>query len=413
MSAAAVDAAMTGAGATGAATNAAATSSVVVRFFTSLLWLIVAATHHHRPVTTSRRSPTGQPLCTIRWVLVLTLLDSFLMILDMQLVRGSSLTGFAPLVIAHGGDPDALLAVAGIDPADAGPDDRFIPLRSAIAAVEEAATTLDAPDFGRQLGRRQSIDILGPVAVAARTAATVAVAFDVLVTYMDSHSPGITARITDHADPALRRFEYGFLLHPAPPQAQAIELALGLTLQVLRLFLGTAYRPVAVHLPHPPRGADADYRGYFGCTPHFTAPVAGFTLRANDLLRPLNHDPLAHRLALTYLSEAQGRRTSDIADTVRSMVRQLLPTGELSAALVACQFGIHPKTLQRRLAAEGTTFPKLVDRIRRELAHRLLVGTDLPVSQVARQLGYGEHSVFTRACKRWFGVAPTEYRGGG
>jgi AraC-like DNA-binding protein len=332
--------------------------------------------------------------------------------MDMQLVRGSSLTGFALLATAHGGDPDALLALVGIDSAVAGDDDRYIPLRSAIAAVEDAATVLGVPDFGRQLALRQSIDILGPVAVAARTAATVAVAFDVLVTYMDSHSPGITARITDHVDPALRRFEYGFLLQPSPPQTQAIELALGLTLQVLRLFLGATYHPVAVHLPHPPLGTDRDYRGYFGCTPHFNAPVAGFTLRANDLERPLNHDPLAHRLALSYLAEAHGQRTRDIAETVRSMVRQLLPTGELTAALVSRQFGIHPKTLQRRLVAEGTTFPELVDRTRRELAHRLLVATDLPVSQVSRQLGYAEHSVFTRACKRWFGATPTEYRRG-
>ncbi|OLP00247.1 AraC family transcriptional regulator [Mycolicibacterium porcinum] len=328
----------------------------------------------------------------------------------MQLVRGSSLTGFAPLVTTHGGDPGALLTLAGIDPADAGRDDRFIPLRSAIAAVEYAATAMGMHDFGRRLALRQSIDILGPVAVAARTAATVAVAFDVLVTYMDSHSPGITARITDHADPTLRRFEYGFLLHPAPPQAQAIELALGLTLRVLRLFLGTGYVPVAVHLPHPPLGTDGDYRDYFGCVPHFTEPIAGFTLRAKDLQRPLNHDPLAHRLALTYLSETHGQRPSGIADAVRSVVRQLLPTGELSAQLVARQFGIHPKTMQRRLAAEGTTFPDLVDQIRRELAHRLLVGTDLPVSQAARQLGYAEHSVFTRACKRWFGLTPITYR---
>lgn len=335
------------------------------------------------------------------------------MMLDMQLVRGSSLTGFAPLVRAQGGDPDALLALAGIDPADAGDDDRFIPLRSAIAAVEDAATMLCVPDFGRQLGRRQSIDILGPVAVAARTAATVGVALEVLVTHMDSHSPGITTRITDHPDPTLRRFEYGFLLDPAPPQAQALELALGLTLQVLRLFLGTAYRPAAVHLPHPPLSTDSEYRDYFGCTPHFTASVAGFTLRAKDLQRPLNHDPLAHRVALAYLSDTHGRRAHDIADAVCSVVRQLLPTGELSAQLVARQFGIHPKTLQRRLAVEGTTFPELVDRTRRELAHRLLTGTDLPVSQVSRQLGYAEHSVFTRACRRWFGVTPTAYRGGG
>ncbi|CPR93577.1 Probable transcriptional regulatory protein [Mycobacteroides abscessus subsp. abscessus] len=340
----------------------------------------------------------------------MTLLDSFLTILDMQLVRGSSLTGFASLVTTHGGDPGALLVMAGVDPADAGHDDRFIPLRSAITAVETAATLLDVPDFGRQLGRRQSIDILGPVSVAARTAATVAEALDVLVTHMDSHSPAISARITTHADPELRRFEYGFLLRPAPPQAQALELALGLTLQVLRLFLGAGYRPRAVHLPHPPLTADTEYREFFGCPPHFNEPVAGFTLHANDLQRPLNHDPLAHRVALAYLSDTHGRRTPDIADTVSSIIRQLMPTGELSAEQVARQFGIHAKTLQRRLAAEGTTYAELVDGTRRELAQRLLTGTDLPVAQVSRQLGYAEHSVFTRACKRWFGTTPTAYR---
>ncbi|OCB56610.1 AraC family transcriptional regulator [Mycobacterium vulneris] len=328
----------------------------------------------------------------------------------MQLVRGSSLTGFAPLVTAHGGDPNTLLAAAGVDPADAGCDERFIPLRSAIAAVEDAATVLDVPDFGRQLGRRQSIDILGPVSVAARTAATVAEALDVLVTHMDSHSPAIAARITAHIDPELRRFEYGFVLRPAPPQAQALELALGLTLQVLRLFLGTAYRPVTVHLPHPPVTAESAYREFFSCPPQFTESIGGFTLRASDLQRPMNHDPLAHRVALAYLSDTHGRRTPDIADTVGSIVRQLLPSGELSAEQVARQFDIGSKTLQRRLAAEGTSYAELVDGTRRELAHRLLTGTDLPVAQVSRQLGYAEHSVFTRACRRWFGVTPTEYR---
>jgi AraC-like DNA-binding protein len=34
--------------------------------------------------------------------------------------------------------------------------------------------------------------------------------------------------------------------------------------------------------------------------------------------------------------------------------------------VLARQFRIHPKTLQRRLAAEGTSFAALVDDVRRE-----------------------------------------------
>ncbi|ART71179.1 AraC family transcriptional regulator [Mycobacterium dioxanotrophicus] len=331
----------------------------------------------------------------------------------MHLIRGSCLTGFDALTAAHGGDANALLALAGIDPADAGQRDRYISLRSAIAAVEDAAAVLGVDDFGRQLAARQNIDILGPVGVAARTATTVAEAFTILDTHMGTYSAGITARIRPGADETQCRFEYDFLLHPAPPQAQAIELSLGVTLRVLHLFLGTTYRPVAVHVPHPALGIKSDYRRYFGCSPHFNEPIAGFTLRIKDLQRPLNHDPLAHQLAMSYLSDTHGQRTHNIAGTVRSMVRQLLPSGDVTAEVVARQFGIHPKTLQRRLVAEGTNFADVVDRTRRELAHRLLVGTDLPVGQVSRQLGYAEHSVFVRACKRWFNMTPTAYRGMG
>jgi AraC-like DNA-binding protein len=318
--------------------------------------------------------------------------------------------GFDELVTTLGGDPVALLELAGIDPADAGRHDRFIALHNAIAAVESAAAVLGADDFGRQLALHQSIDILGPVGLAARTATTAAEAFTILDTHMSAYSPGITARIHPHTDETLCRFEYAFQIHPAPPQAQAMELALGLTLRVLHLFLGTDYRPVAVHLPHRPLGARADYRRYFRCPPHFNEPAAGFTLRASDLQRPLNHDPVAHQLALHYLWSTRNEHPRGLTDAVGSIVRQLLPAGELTAAAVARQFGLHPKTLQRRLVAEGTTYAELVDRTRRELAHRLLVSTDLPLVQLCRQLGYAEQSVFTRACKRWYDMTPSDYR---
>jgi AraC-like DNA-binding protein len=68
------------------------------------------------------------------------------------------------------------------------------------------------------------------------------------------------------------------------------------------------------------------------------------------------------------------------------------------------------KTLQRRLAANGTTFAELVDQTRRDTAHRLLLDTDMSLNQLCRQLGYAEQSVLTRSCKRWFNTTPTAYR---
>jgi AraC-like DNA-binding protein len=95
---------------------------------------------------------------------------------------------------------------------------------------------------------------------------------------------------------------------------------------------------------------------------------------------------------------------------VRQLIRQLLPTGAVTIDDIARHIGLHPKTLQRRLSAEGATFGALLDHTRRDTAKRLLLNTDMPVGHICRELGYAEQSVLTQASKRWFGTTPTSYR---
>ena len=331
----------------------------------------------------------------------------------MSVIRASALTGFHELVTELGGDSQLLLDGAHIRRADLGRTDRFISLPNGTRMLEAAAAGLETPDFGRRLAQRQGIEILGPVGLAARNAATVAEAFIIIDKFMPAYCPAISARMTTHLDPDLYRFEFEYLIDPAPPQAQAIELSLGVTLRVLQLFLGRAYRPVAVQLPHPALGPVRDYQRYFGCPPGFCEPVAGFTLRGVDLQRPLPTDPLAHQTAVSYLADTVGEVTPATSHLVRSLVRQLLATRSVGQAEIARHIGIHPKSLQRRLAAEGTTFAALVDRTRRDAAQRLLLDTDLGLDQICRQLGYAEQSVLTRSCRRWFAMTPTAYRNTG
>ena len=328
----------------------------------------------------------------------------------MAVIRGTALTGFHELVTELGGDSHILVADAHIPFNDIGRHDRFISLPNGARLLENTADILDTPDFARRLARRQGIEILGPVGLAGRSAATVAEAFTIFDKFMAAYSPSISARVTAHLDPDLRRFEFESLLTPPPPQAQAIELSLGVTLRVLRLFLGAAYRPVAVHLPHPALGPADDYDTYFGCPPGFCEHVAGFTVRTADLQQPLPKDRLAHQTAIDYLADTVGDYTPATSQLVRTLVRQLLPIGAVGLPDIARHIGLHPKALQRRLAAENTTYAELVDQTRRDTAQRLLLDTALSLDQLCRQLGYAEQSVLTRACKRWFNTTPTAYR---
>jgi AraC-like DNA-binding protein len=327
----------------------------------------------------------------------------------MSVVRGTALSNYPGLVAELGGDPAALLRSAGIRSEDAGNYDAFIPYRAAIQAIESAAQSTDTPDFGRRLAQRQGIEILGPVGVAARTAATVADALTIFSTYMAAYSPVIAIRVAPLTDPQRSFLTIEFVLDRPPPHPQTTELSLGVSHRVFRLLMGANYAPLSVHLPHDPLTPKAEYLRYFGCTPQFAARTAGFTVRTADLGRPLHRDDVAHRAVVDYLNGITPQ-DAGIVESVRTIVRQLLPTGAATLDLVADQFNLHPKTLQRRLAEEDTTFAALVDQIRKEAADRYLRNTGISLTHLAHELGYAEQSVLTRSCKRWFGRGPASYR---
>jgi len=72
--------------------------------------------------------------------------------------------------------------------------------------------------------------------------------------------------------------------------------------------------------------------------------------------------------------------------------------------------GIPGRTLQRRLASEGSSYSSLTTEVRMERATALLAGEDIELRELALMLGYSTHSNFTRAFHEWAGLTPTEFR---
>lgn len=76
---------------------------------------------------------------------------------------------------------------------------------------------------------------------------------------------------------------------------------------------------------------------------------------------------------------------------------------------IAAELDMHPRTLRRRLAEEGTSFRDLLNGARSAVAVDLLCNVGLTVDEVSKRLGYTEVSTFSHAFKRWYGVAPSAY----
>ena len=77
---------------------------------------------------------------------------------------------------------------------------------------------------------------------------------------------------------------------------------------------------------------------------------------------------------------------------------------------LAHELHLAPTTLRRRLEAEGTSYQRIKDQLRLDLAIDQLSRTDRPGADIGLQLGFADASAFYRAFKRWSGVQPGEYR---
>ncbi len=86
------------------------------------------------------------------------------------------------------------------------------------------------------------------------------------------------------------------------------------------------------------------------------------------------------------------------------------PRRQLCLEEVAQALGISPRSLQRYLSQQGTSFSHILQRIRRDSALKLLEQDNFSVSEIAQMLGYNDPSNFCRAFQRWTGQSPARWR---
>ena len=101
---------------------------------------------------------------------------------------------------------------------------------------------------------------------------------------------------------------------------------------------------------------------------------------------------------------------SQFRDRVRACLMEVLASGQVSIADVAKRLALSPRTLQRRLQAEDTSFKQELSNLRSELANHYLVNTPYSSAEISFLLGYSEPSSFFRAFHIWTGKTPEVVR---
>ena len=157
---------------------------------------------------------------------------------------------------------------------------------------------------------------------------------------------------------------------------------------------------------------DCAYEQVFGCPVHYAADRSSLSLSLEVVRQRL---PTVNR----ELAAASDRilREFDLclADTsmtgrVRRAVLDALPSGKPSAKEVAYGLALAPRTLQRKLQEEGTTFQEVADAVRKDLAQQYVRSGEYSLQEMTYLTGFANPPAFSRAYKIWTGRTPSEDR---
>ena len=329
----------------------------------------------------------------------------------MSMVRASGLSGYRELVAELGGDANALLERYRIAPSAIDEPRAFVSYASLIRLLERTAKELDCPDFGLRLSTRQDLGILGPLGVAVRNCENLGEAMQTASRYMFVHSPAISFTPQLMHEEKRVRLVFEILIDRAGPAVQVTELSVGLAARTVALLADRPGTLAGVRFSHRRVAKPSVYEAHFQAPVSFGCSDSSIELHAADLALPIQDASLQLRdLAEDYLQLHHDAAGTPLSARVRMVIQRSLGTGSTSCTDVAAAFALHPRTLQRLLRDEETTFEKIKDEVRAELARSYLANQDLPMAQVAALLDYSEQSALSRSCQRWYGKAPRVLR---
>lgn len=181
----------------------------------------------------------------------------------------------------------------------------------------------------------------------------------------------------------------------------------------LRVMAQHAIVPLRAQFAHSEPTWRAEYNRIFACPIEFEATRSGFVIRHEDLNRPVIHADPSLKTRFEQLAETALNRLAENVPTSRRVAQALLrqmPGEEPEIESIAKSLAVSVRALQAALQDEGTSFKKLVGRVRQDLAENYLRDTNLSIAEVSFLVGFSEPSAFHRAFKRWTGQTPSTFR---
>jgi len=323
--------------------------------------------------------------------------------------RGYKITPFLTHACkTFGFRPARVLARAGLSVDYLAHEGRGLDAAAWFAALEALVTEAGSPDRAMELGRALATGPLHPALIAFSASPDIRTGLNRVALFKPLIAP-VALVIEEQGGVLSITLTSADVTAGLLPSTAIMEVSY--FLELLRTFASEQITPQFVTLPAQVQITDA-FRRFAGCEILF-GDQAGIALRVADASLPIiSADTAVYRaieqeliVRLTSLSGAIG-----MADRVRREIRDMLPSGRVSAEAVAGRLRVSTRSLQRKLKDEGVSFQTILDETRAALALIYLRDRKLSTEETSFLLAYRDPNSFYRAFSDWTGMTPAEAR---
>jgi AraC-like DNA-binding protein len=320
--------------------------------------------------------------------------------------RAGGLVELPALLRELGADTQRVLAAADLAADCLDHIESRIPVDRLDRLLAECVEQSGCPHFWMLAGQRWKLSHFGALGELMQCAPTVGDALRSFSVLQHLNSDVGAAFVLEKEETA----SFGYAVYRSEMQrpAEVYDAAMAIACNVLRELCRLHWSPREAVMARPTPSDSKPYRDFFGHNVRFNYPYSAVRFSSRWLAQPLaGADSMRHEAILRAIGAEDD---INIVARLHRSLRLMLIGGHSSGNVLAEILSLHRRTLNRRLRAQGTTFQRLLDDVRLDVARQLLLHTDTPINEIAATLCYADVSSFMHAFRRWTGTSPGQFR---